>query len=185
MERLNWSSTAIFRTWEVERWWKATPTRKINSRGFVLHNFVYVEIENSIDRSSKNIPQPFVNILFWDSTILLDLFQLLLSNPVLHNSRHVFSTIRTVSATAHHQWHCHGTHPTFIKRCSAVFKAEGEPSWLESYKFFLFGSYLNVLLLFVPLCATAHYSNWDAGLRFSFSFIAIVPLAKVRHYSNP
>ncbi|KAK0239554.1 Sodium/calcium exchanger protein-domain-containing protein [Armillaria nabsnona] len=72
-----------------------------------------------------------------------------------------------------------GTHPTFIKRCSAVFKAEGEPSWLESYKFFLFGSYLNILLLFVPLCATAHYSNWDAGLRFSFSFIAIVPLAKL------
>ncbi|KAK0463579.1 Sodium/calcium exchanger protein-domain-containing protein [Desarmillaria tabescens] len=72
-----------------------------------------------------------------------------------------------------------GIHPTFIKRCSAVFKAEGEPSWLDSYKFFLFGSYLNILLLFVPLCATAHYLNWDAGLRFAFSFIAIVPLAKL------
>ncbi|KAK0496833.1 Sodium/calcium exchanger protein-domain-containing protein [Armillaria luteobubalina] len=72
-----------------------------------------------------------------------------------------------------------GTHQTFIKRCSAVIKAEGEPSWLQSYKFFLFGSYLNILLLFVPLCATAHYSNWDAALRFSFSFIAIVPLAKL------
>ncbi|KAK0482597.1 Sodium/calcium exchanger protein-domain-containing protein [Armillaria novae-zelandiae] len=72
-----------------------------------------------------------------------------------------------------------GTHQTFIKRCSAVIKAEGEPSWLQSYKFFLFGSYLNILLLFVPLCATAHYSNWDAALRFSFSFIAIIPLAKL------
>ncbi|KAG7448245.1 Calcium/proton exchanger [Guyanagaster necrorhizus] len=72
-----------------------------------------------------------------------------------------------------------GTRSSFIKRCSAVFKAEGEPSWLDSYKFFLLGSYLNVLLLFVPLCATAHYLNWDAGLRFSFSFIAIVPLAKL------
>lgn len=58
-------------------------------------------------------------------------------------------------------------------------KAEGEPSWLQSYRWFFFGSWVNVLLVFVPLSAAAHYLNWDAALRFSFSFLAIVPLAKL------
>lgn len=68
---------------------------------------------------------------------------------------------------------------SFSHRAVALLKAEGEPSWVQSYKFFVFGSYLNVLLIFVPLSAVSHYLNWDAGLRFLFSFIAIVPLAKV------
>ena len=54
-----------------------------------------------------------------------------------------------------------------------------EPSWFESYKWFLFSSYFNVLLIFVPLSALAHHLNWDVSLRFGFSFFAIVPLAKV------
>jgi len=67
----------------------------------------------------------------------------------------------------------------FSQRIRALLAAEGEPSWLESYKFFLFGSWLNVLLIFVPLSIIAHTLNLDAALRFSFSFIAIMPLAKV------
>jgi len=58
-------------------------------------------------------------------------------------------------------------------------KGEGEPSWAESFKFFIFGTWFNVLLLFIPLSFVSHFLNWDAGLRFLFSFIAIVPLAKV------
>jgi hypothetical protein len=58
-------------------------------------------------------------------------------------------------------------------------KAEGEPSWLDSYRWFIFGSWWNLLLLLVPLAAAAHYLNWDAPVRFVLSFIAIVPLAKV------
>ena len=54
-----------------------------------------------------------------------------------------------------------------------------DPTWFESYKWFLFSSYFNVLLVFVPLSALAHYLNWDVSLRFGFSFLAIVPLAKV------
>lgn len=54
-----------------------------------------------------------------------------------------------------------------------------EPSWLESYKWFFFSSYFNVFLVFVPLSALANYLNWDVSLRFGFSFLAIVPLAKV------
>lgn len=61
----------------------------------------------------------------------------------------------------------------------ALVKGEGEPSWSQSYKWFFFSSYFNVLLVFVPLSAFANYLNWDVSLRFSFSFLAIVPLAKV------
>lgn len=65
------------------------------------------------------------------------------------------------------------------QRIFSVVKAEGEPTWLASFNYFIFGTYLNVLLIFVPLSIIAHHLNWDAALRFSFSFLAIVPLAKV------
>ncbi len=64
-------------------------------------------------------------------------------------------------------------------------KAEGEPSWLASYRWFIFGSWLNLLLLLVPIAAASHYLNWDAPLRFGFSFVAIIPLAKVRTGHRP
>lgn len=73
---------------------------------------------------------------------------------------------------------------TFIGRVKTLIAAEGEPSWIASYKFFLFGSYLNLFLLFVPLSIISHQFNWDAALRFSFSFIAIIPLAKVAPRNN-
>ncbi|ESK90188.1 calcium:hydrogen antiporter [Moniliophthora roreri MCA 2997] len=62
---------------------------------------------------------------------------------------------------------------------STLTGAEGEPGYYESFRFFLFGSWLNILLLFVPLSIISHHLNWDAALRFSFSFIAIIPLAKL------
>ena len=71
----------------------------------------------------------------------------------------------------------------FFSRLADSLRVEGQPSWLHSYKFFFFGSYLNILLLFVPLSVIAHNLNWDAALRFSFSFIAIMPLAAVRQPS--
>ncbi|KAF8844815.1 Calcium/proton exchanger [Paxillus ammoniavirescens] len=58
-------------------------------------------------------------------------------------------------------------------------KGDGEPSWIDSYKFFFFNSWLNILLVFVPLSAISHNLGWDSALRFSFSFVAIVPLAKL------
>ena len=73
----------------------------------------------------------------------------------------------------------HDGHHSFSQRIVAFVKAEGEPSWLASLKWFIFGSWLNLLLVFIPLSTLAHFLNWDAALRFSFSFIAIVPLAKV------
>lgn len=69
----------------------------------------------------------------------------------------------------------------FFARIADSLAADGQPSWLKSYKFFFFGSYLNILLVFVPLSFLSHFLNWDAALSFSFSFIAIMPLAAVRH----
>ena len=63
--------------------------------------------------------------------------------------------------------------------------AEGEPSWLDSYRWLVFSSWLNLLLPLVPVAAAAHYLNWDAPLRFGFSFVAIIPLAKVHAPVNP
>ena len=67
----------------------------------------------------------------------------------------------------------------FPQRAIALFRGEGEPSWAASYKYFWFGAWSNILLIFVPLSFIAHHLNWDAALRFAFSFIAIMPLAKV------
>src|SRR5579863_4392487 len=67
----------------------------------------------------------------------------------------------------------------FYPKIVALLKAEGEPSWLDSYRWFIFGSWWNLLLLLVPLAAASHYLDWDAPVRFTLSFIAIVPLAKV------
>lgn len=67
----------------------------------------------------------------------------------------------------------------FPQKVVKFFKAEGEPSWLASYRFFFFGSWLNVLLVFIPLSFVAEHLEWDAAYRFSFSFIAIMPLAAV------
>jgi len=68
---------------------------------------------------------------------------------------------------------------SFLHRTSALFKAEGEPSYYDSIKFFVLGSWINILLIFVPLSIIAHNLNLDAALRFSFSFLAIVPLASL------
>lgn len=60
----------------------------------------------------------------------------------------------------------------------------GEPSWADSLRFLVFDSWFNILLFFIPLSFVAHHLNWDAGLRFGFSFFAIIPLAKVGLYYN-
>ncbi|KAE9398985.1 calcium/proton exchanger [Gymnopus androsaceus JB14] len=68
---------------------------------------------------------------------------------------------------------------SFLHRTSALFKAEGQPSYYDSIKFFILGSWINILLIFIPLSIIAHNLNLDAALRFSFSFLAIVPLASL------
>ncbi|KAG8885704.1 hypothetical protein FRB97_000147 [Tulasnella sp. 331] len=57
--------------------------------------------------------------------------------------------------------------------------ARDEPGWLDSYKFLLLDSWMNILLVCIPFSFAAHHLNWDAGLVFLFSFFAIIPLAKL------
>jgi Ca2+:H+ antiporter len=68
---------------------------------------------------------------------------------------------------------------SFVQKIAVILRAEGEPSWGASYSYFLFSSWINILLVFVPLSMVAQRLNWDAGLQFLFSFIAIMPLAKL------
>lgn len=53
------------------------------------------------------------------------------------------------------------------------------PTLAQSLHWFLFNSYLNLLLAFVPLGFLAEKLGWSALARFSLNFLAIVPLAKL------
>lgn len=75
---------------------------------------------------------------------------------------------------------------SYREQIISLFKVpDGQPGWIQSYKYFFFGSWWNVLLVFVPLSFASHHLHWDAALRFSFSFMAIVPLAKVTFIRVP
>ncbi|RXK39512.1 calcium/proton exchanger [Tremella mesenterica] len=50
---------------------------------------------------------------------------------------------------------------------------------LGSSRHLILGSYINVLLVFVPLSIIADKLEWPATWRFALSFLAIVPLAKL------
>lgn len=69
---------------------------------------------------------------------------------------------------------------TFGERVRALVIPEHGPTWGHSMHYFFFSSWFNVFLVFVPLSFVAHNLDWDAGLRFLFSFLAILPLAKAR-----
>ncbi|QRV72461.1 Sodium/calcium exchanger protein [Ceratobasidium sp. AG-Ba] len=73
----------------------------------------------------------------------------------------------------------HSRHGSFIQKVSRMLRGEGEPGWVASTRFILLSSWFNVLLVFVPLSLLAGELDWDAGLRFAFSFVAIIPLAKL------
>lgn len=55
----------------------------------------------------------------------------------------------------------------------------GSPTNLHSIKNFLFSSYLNALLIAVPLSFLSKYLEWGSQANFVISFIAIIPLASL------
>lgn len=74
----------------------------------------------------------------------------------------------------------HTRRPSYKERIVSLFSIpQDQPGWIQSWKYFFFGSWMNILLVFVPLSFVSHHLNWDAGLRFLFSFMAIMPLAKL------
>ncbi|KAG8820627.1 hypothetical protein FRC19_008718 [Serendipita sp. 401] len=75
--------------------------------------------------------------------------------------------------------HSHHNREGSFAKFKALLLARGQPSYLSSFKWFLFDSWWNILLAFIPLSFIAHHLNWDAAYRFSFSFFAIMPLARL------
>ena len=56
---------------------------------------------------------------------------------------------------------------------------------IGSTRHLLLGSWLNLLLVAVPLSFVAEILHWSAVARFVISFTAVVPLAKVRQHPQP
>lgn len=54
-----------------------------------------------------------------------------------------------------------------------------QPNFVKSLWWLLTSSWLNVLLVFVPLGFLAEKLHWGAAAVFGINFLAIVPLAKV------
>lgn len=55
--------------------------------------------------------------------------------------------------------------------------ARAAPTYGQSAKAFLLGSYVNVLLVAVPLSFVSHFAGWGSTADFVISFLAIIPLA--------
>lgn len=55
----------------------------------------------------------------------------------------------------------------------------GSPNLVSSIYWLLTSSWINVLMVFVPLGFTAEFLHWPAIWRFSLNFAAIIPLAKL------
>ena len=73
----------------------------------------------------------------------------------------------------------HVRRPSYKEHILSLFSArEGQPGWIKSFKF-LFDSRSNAVLVLVPLSFFSHHLDWDAALRSTFSFIALIPLVKV------
>lgn len=67
---------------------------------------------------------------------------------------------------------------------SPLLGANGAPSaermrFIHSTKYLLLGSWMNALLIAVPLSLYSEHAGWPASYRFITSFLAIIPLAKL------
>ncbi|EJT52008.1 calcium:hydrogen antiporter [Trichosporon asahii var. asahii CBS 2479] len=67
---------------------------------------------------------------------------------------------------------------------SPLLGANGAPSvermrFIHSTKYLLLGSWMNALLIAVPLSLYSEHADWPASYRFITSFLAIIPLAKL------
>ena len=62
---------------------------------------------------------------------------------------------------------------------SALRAPPGQPNFISSFYWLVTTSYLNVLLVFIPLGILAEKLQWAPVWIFSLNFLAIMPLAKV------
>ncbi|OAV87689.1 calcium/proton exchanger [Puccinia triticina 1-1 BBBD Race 1] len=68
-------------------------------------------------------------------------------------------------------------HPPSPSGASSPFFGPDSPSDVQSLKNFICSSYVNVLLVAVPLSFLSHFLHWGSMADFIISFVAIIPLA--------
>ncbi|CAO1629713.1 unnamed protein product [Sympodiomycopsis kandeliae] len=68
---------------------------------------------------------------------------------------------------------------SYPNRNSALHPPRGQPNTLSSFYWLLTNSWLNLLMVFIPLGFVAEKLKWDAVWIFSLNFLAIMPLAKL------
>jgi len=59
-----------------------------------------------------------------------------------------------------------------------------EPTAKEGFMAIVRSSWLNVLLVFIPIGIASHFMTWPATIPFVFNFIAIIPLAKLLGFAT-
>ncbi|KAJ3041475.1 hypothetical protein HDV00_009271 [Rhizophlyctis rosea] len=57
--------------------------------------------------------------------------------------------------------------------------ASHQPTFISSLKHIFFSSWINILLVFVPLGILSYFLKWSDTLIFVFNFLALLPMAKL------
>ncbi|KAJ7937359.1 hypothetical protein B0H13DRAFT_2176995 [Mycena leptocephala] len=63
-------------------------------------------------------------------------------------------------------------------------RGKSKVSFAESVKAIVFSSWLNLLLLFIPIAWAAHFGKWNDTLTFVLCFLSIIPLEKLFDYGG-
>ncbi|GAA5933333.1 uncharacterized protein JCM15063_001286 [Sporobolomyces koalae] len=74
-------------------------------------------------------------------------------------------------------------HPSLARRITDLFVSEHpvkhEPTWRASFMAIVKASWLNLLLVFIPIGWAVHFAHLNDTIVFIFNFLAIIPLAKL------
>ncbi|GAA6023168.1 hypothetical protein JCM11491_003285 [Sporobolomyces phaffii] len=74
-------------------------------------------------------------------------------------------------------------HPSLARRVTELFVSERpvkhEPTWRASALAIVKASWLNILLVFIPIGWAVHFAHLNDTIVFIFNFLAIIPLAKL------
>ncbi|KAG0145211.1 hypothetical protein CROQUDRAFT_659022 [Cronartium quercuum f. sp. fusiforme G11] len=103
------------------------------------------------------------------------------STPLIPDLEDRQTVIRSDSGYAHHiPNNFHPPSPSISPGgARKLFFGASTPTSMQSFKNFFFSSYLNLLLIAVPLSFLSHFFHWGSTPDFVISFIAIIPLASL------
>ncbi|TDL20377.1 hypothetical protein BD410DRAFT_790844 [Rickenella mellea] len=105
-----------------------------------------------------------------------------------HLPTHVFHTEKPLQKS-HHGIDVDGDgglHVDRVHRMWDRFRGKGRKkvSWITSMRNLMFSSYINVLIVFIPLAWIGHFLKWSPGLVFAFCFLSIMPLEHIFDYGG-